>query len=151
MKLRLYLSPQVELSGYTNLCLDGVKDYAEAINEAVDDAEVIELVVDNTLEYAPQTETMSLLECMIRKLRHGGTIIFTGVDAYTVAKGFTTYNITVDEFNLALFGIPTPNVPPKAVALTLSGLANYLEQKFGLKIISKSLDRASYVIEAQRQ
>ena len=50
MKLHLHHRPNDVITGYTNMCMDNEEAYAN-LDTQVDDAEVVELIANNILEY----------------------------------------------------------------------------------------------------
>jgi len=150
MKLHLHLKPEDELNGYTNICLSETSDWSKDLDDQVDDAEVTELIANNVLEFVPLTKLIDFLAQMIRKLRHDGTIIVAGVDAYTVAKQFANYKLSIEEFNVLLHGLQQTDNDVKLATLTLHGMVNFLKEEFGLTIIRKNLEDYNYFIEAKR-
>ena len=150
MKLHLHQNPEDELNGYTNICLGATENRDEELDAAVDDAEVVELVANNVLEFIPLTDLVNFLEHLIQKLRHGGTLVITGVDAYTVAKDYTSYRLSIENFNVLLHGNQRDAANIKCATLTLHGMVNFLREEFGLTIMRQHLEDYNYVIEAKR-
>lgn len=156
MKIHLHQNPTEELNGYTNICLGDDVDGGEITNRnneldaVVDSAEAMEIVADNVLEFIPIAELMPFLEHVIGKLRHKGTLIITGVDAYTVAKDYVSYKLSIEEFNFLLHGNQCNERDVKMTTLTLHGMVSFLSKQCGLKIIGQQLEEYNYVIEVQR-
>jgi len=150
MKLHLYHRENDVLAGYTNVWM-GVENARQKLDELVDDAEVTELVANNILEYVPLEHVSDFLAHMLRKLRKNGTIIITGIDAYSVCKDYVEYKLTLEDMNLFLHGEQQSDTDIKMTTLALHGLANHIEQEFGMKILRKTIEDYTYIIEAQRQ
>jgi threonine dehydrogenase-like Zn-dependent dehydrogenase len=149
MKLHLHQNPEDTLSGYTNICLGEADSRDEALDDIVDDAEATELVCDNVLEFVPLPDLMGFLQHVIQKLRHGGTLVLTGVDAYSVSKAFVSYNLNIEEFNVLLHGNQRDETNIKVATLTLYGMVVCLRD-LGLTITRQHLEEFNYVIEATR-
>ena len=150
MKVYLHHNHEDVLSGYNNICLGETDDRCAEIDVVIDDAEAIEIIANNVLEYVPQSEVIEFLTKIVNKLQHGGTLIITGVDAYTAAKDFVSYKISIEYFNALLHGGQEGGEKTKHTTLTLHGMVNFLQTRFGLKIISKVLEEHNFSIEAQR-
>lgn len=115
-------------------------------DKLVQDAEATEIIADDIIEYIPAEQAITVISYWMRKLRHGGKLILTGIDAYLVAKAFAEHMINVDEFNGLIHGNPTN----KCINLTTFGLVHFLTENFKAKILTKRIDGYSFVIEAQR-
>ncbi len=146
MKLHLHQDPEDTLNGYTNICIKEVDNINKALDDLVDDAEVTELVAHNILEFITLPDLTGFLEHMIQKIRHGGTLIITGVDAFMVAKDYVSYKISIEDFNVLIHGISDI----KSATLNMHGMVNFLHNEFGLSIVRQNLEEYNYVIEAQR-
>lgn len=151
MKLHLHQNPEDDLNGYTNICLSAVDNRDDELDAVVDNAEVTELVADNVLEFIPLPELVGYLGHMVQKLRHGGRLVITGVDAYTVAKDYSSYRLSIEEFNILLHGNQRDEHNIKCATLTMHGMVNFLRKEFGLTIVRQHLEDYNYVIEATRQ
>lgn len=116
------------------------------LDSTVCDAEAIEILALDIIDYIPINETNKVLDHWVSKLRMGGKMIVGGVDAFSVAKAFSSYQISIDEYNELVHGVDKPRL----VSLTMGGLTSYFEQKHGLKIIKKRYDGFSYLIEVER-
>ena len=150
MKIHLHQNPEDELNGYTNICLGQAADRDEALDAVADDAEVMELIANNILEFIPLTKLIYYLEHLVKKVRHGGKIVITGIDAYAVAKDYTSYRLSIEDFNLLLHGNQRETSEIKCATLTMYGVAVFLREEFGLTITRQNLDDYNYVIEATR-
>jgi hypothetical protein len=159
MKIQLIYVPEEQLGTHLNICPTITKNDETDILKCgevtnldgfVNDAQAMEIVVNNVLDYISLSDVMNTLDHWIKKLRHGGHLILSGIDAYLIAKAFTEYKISIEEFNILLHGPQNHPLTTKRVNLTVHGLANYLTEK-GLYIIRKRIDVYDYVIEAARQ
>lgn len=149
-KIHFHINPDDELGGYTNICLGLVDNRNDEVNAHVDDAEANEIILNNVLEYILLTEITDFLGFIIGKLRHDGTLVITGVDAYTVAKDYVAYKLSIEDFNILLHGAQQDEHFIKTATLTLHGLVNFLQEEFGLEVVRKTLEDYTYVIEAKR-
>ena len=150
MKLHLHQNPTDEMNGYTNICLGTTDNRDDELDAAVDNAEVTELVANNILEFIPLPQLTNFLTHMIQKLRHKGTFIITGIDAHTVAKDYTNYKLSIEDFNILLHGNQRDDSNIKVATLTMHGMVCFLREDFGLTITRQYLDEYNYVIEAIR-
>ena len=146
MKLYVHLNPEHAMTGYTNLCVGQSENVLEDLDTLVDDAEATEIILDGVLEYIALANISKTLDRVIRKLRHAGTLIITGIDAYTVADHFSRLILNVEEFNVLLHGESTP----KLTTLTQSGVLNYCKNIFGLIVVSQSFEEYTFVIKVKR-
>lgn len=146
MKVHIHINEQDSLGGYTNICVGQVDNRNAELDKHVDDAEATEIVLNNVLEFVPLTELADFLEQIVGKLRHDGTLIITGTDAYSVSKDYVAYKMNIEDFNILIHGAPRT----KTATLTLHGMVNFLQKDFGLTIVRKSLEKYDYVVEAKR-
>jgi hypothetical protein len=150
MKIHVHINDEDALSGYIDICLGQVQDRDGELDAHVEDAEANEIILNNTLEFIPLPELTGFLTHVVKKLRHGGSLIVTGVDALSVAKDYSQYKMSIEDFNILLHGNQQDANNIKTATLTLHGMCNFLANDFGLKIIRKGLEDYNYVIEAQR-
>jgi len=150
MKLHLHQNPEDTLQGHTNICLGDADNRDEELDAVADDAEVMELIGNNVLEFIPLPELMGFLEHMVQKIRRGGKLIITGVDAYTVAKDYAAYKISIEDFNVLLHGNQRDVQNTKVATLTMHGMVAFLRHGAGLTITRQHLEDHNYVIEATR-
>lgn len=149
MKVHLHHNHDDVLNGYFNVCMSETDDPRAEIDATVDDAEATEIIANNVLEYVPQAQIVTMLNQIIGKLRHGGELVITGVDAYTVAKDYVAYKLTIEAFNILLHG-DQQGAHVKQTTLTLHGLVNFLREQFGLEIVEQGLDEYTFSIKARR-
>lgn len=140
MKINLIMGDGPSKTGYKNV------RNVQNLDMAACDAEVTEILAIDVIDYIPINETNKTLDHWVSKLRMGGKLIVGGVDAFSVAKAFSVYQISIDEYNELVHG----GDKPRLVSLTMGGLISYFEQKHGLKIIKKRYDGFSYLIEVER-
>jgi len=119
-----------------------------SIDKYVDDGELEELIVEGILDCVPITQAMNIIKSLVRKIRHGGVIIITGIDAYLVAKAFVEIRITIEKFNVLMHG--TDQDLQKTLNLTCSGVAHFLSEA-GLKVVNRRIDNFQYSVKALRQ
>ena len=143
-KTHLVLSPKIEENNDME-CHIPLHD--QNLDEYADDGELEELVSDGTVEYIPIHKVMEVLMGWVKKIKHGGTIIVSGVDAYLTAKAFVDGYISIEQFNVYVHG--TPNEDNKTVNLTTIGIVN-LMVSLGLTIKHKRLDINKFVVEGTR-
>lgn len=156
MKVLITLREKSILEDYLNFCplineeRDNVKKIdinTLSIDSYIDDGELEEIIIDNMLDCVPITQTLNILNKLIKKVKHGGTIIINGIDAYLVAKAFVEMKISIEEFNVLLHG--TDREIQRTLGLTCSGVSNFLSES-GLKIIHRRIDSFQYSVKAAR-
>lgn len=124
----------------------GYENLSDVRNLELCDAEATEILALDVIDHISVAEVNVTLDHWVSKLRMGGKLIVGGVDAFSVAKAFSVYQISIDEYNELVHG----GDKPRLVSLTMGGLTSYFEQKHGLKIIKKRYDGFSYLIEVER-
>lgn len=158
MKVNLVYGPESQVqTGFLNLSpmVEEENDIVKMcdirnLDQYVCDAEVMELVAHGVIDYIPLPEVTNVIDHWIKKLRIGGKITVSGVDAYSVAKSFTEYRIDIDTFNQLLLGQQGYPHEHKSNVLTMASLTKYLEQVHGLQIINKRYDNYMYIVNAER-
>lgn len=157
-KVNLVYGPESEVrTGFLNINPMAMEDTDDVkmcdvknLDPFICDAEVTEMVAIGVVDYMPLPEITTILDHWIKKLRIGGKITLSGVDAYSVAKSFTEYRINIDTFNQLMLGTQTTPNEHKANVLTMASLVTYLEGYHGLKILQKRYDEYYYVVTAER-
>jgi len=150
MKIHLHQNPEGHLNGYTNICLSKIDNIDDELDTVVEDAEATEIIANNVLEFIPLPKLVDFLQHLIRKLRHGGTLLITGVDAYAVAKDYVAYKLSIEDFNILIHGHQGDEHNTKLATLSLHGMVYFLKDEFALTILRQALDDYNYIIEVQR-
>lgn len=140
MKINLTMGNDPPKTGYENLT--DVRN----LDSTVCDAEATEILALDVIDYIPIDKTNKTLDHWISKLRMGGKLIVGGVDAFSVAKAFSSYQIGINEYNELIHGVNRLRL----VSLTMGGLVDYFKTKHELKIIKKRYYEFSYFIEVER-
>ena len=140
MKLNIFVTePKSRFD--QNIPLSGLSN----IDNFVEDSECMEIVVES-LDYIPMSQIVGVLEKLVTKLRHGGTISITGTDLLDMGRVIVERLYTTEELNEAIFGEGLP----KRSSLPLEELTNLLKS-FGLKIMKKRLQSSMNYVEAIRE
>ena len=85
----------------------------------------------------------------VKKMRHGGKIIVTSIDALEVAKSFSRKEIDVEVFNKAIHGNFSSVWDVFLNHTTLEELSSILE-KLGLTVTKKRINGIKLIVEAER-
>ena len=83
------------------------------------------------------------------KLRHQGTIVIGGTDAYEVCKMFSQNAIDLQELNNLFHGQQTQEWDVRLNQLTLQTVSEELEKR-GLKTLKKRINGFKFSVEAER-
>lgn len=157
MKVNLIYGEADVLSGYLNLHPFAMQDTEDVkiadiknINRWVNDAEALEIIATDALDYLVLYEVPRVLAHWISKLRHGGKIVVGGTDMQEVARGFVNGDINLETANKLLHGMQTQPHLVKRVNLTLIGVCAFLENDYGLQIMKKRKAGYNYIVEAVR-
>jgi hypothetical protein len=155
MKINLLYNSNNLLSGYLNIDPLSSEDDIQSgkkvqgnifdLNWAVEDAECTSIVAEDIINYVPAENIAQVLDNWVRKLRHNGTIIITGVDLYEVCRGINGRYIDLENANQLFYG----ETGEKKSILSGSDLTRALEE-CGLKIIKNRYNSYKYTIEAER-
>ncbi len=115
-----------------------IKNDVEASLKDVGDAECEEIVLDQVIgDVEDPVKTMT--DC-VKKLRHGGTIIITGREAFIIAEAFVIGVIDINRYN---------QLVSHANMFTLDTVGGLLES-LGLRITKKRIEDFEMVIEGTR-
>ena len=92
---------------------------------------------------------MAALSHWVKKIRRGGKIIVTSIDAHEVARSFYRKEIDVQTFNKAIHGNFTQPWDVRLSQTTLEELSSFLES-VGLQVTKKRINGIKLVVEAER-
>tara|TARA_Y100000593_G_scaffold83590_1_gene157700 strand:- start:14031 stop:14495 length:465 start_codon:yes stop_codon:yes gene_type:complete len=153
MKIRITVGDDQKLSGYTNIDpitkFDDLSVDIRDLDEVVSDAECMEILSDDVIDYLEKEESMRVISHWAKKLRHGGKIIVTSIDAHEVARSFYRKEIDVQTFNKAIHGSFTQPWDVRLSQTTLEELSSFLESN-GLQVTKKRINGIKLVVEAER-
>jgi len=114
------------------------------IDMVVNDAECTQITLES-LDYIPMVHLLPVLEKLVSKLRHGGTISVTGTDLLDMGRVITERGFSTEQLNEAIYGADLP----KRSSIPLTELANLLKS-FDLKIVKKRMQSSMNYVEATR-
>lgn len=115
------------------------------------DGEATEILAIDVVDYLSLTEVNSYIDHWVSKLRIGGKLIISGVDGFSVAKAFSSYQISIDEYNGLIHGSQTSPHLVRRTSLTLTGLEQYLVETHSLTLVHKRYDGFAFMIEVERK
>lgn len=127
-----------------------VRDDIKNLDKYADDAELMELVASDVLDYIPITECEEVMYNWFKKIRIGGTIIIGGTDLLEVCKSLSQYRLDITEANKLIHGEQEKPYLIKRINFTAVGLADYIQTKYGFKIIKKRVNNYKMIVEARR-
>lgn len=94
------------------------------------------------------TNLHTVLQNYVRKLRHGGKIVFQGVDFVQVCLAVVNRNITIFDANKLLYGGPEA-FNMNSCMVCANDIAAILGQ-LGLNVTKKAMYNGQYTVEAYR-
>ena len=110
MKVRITVGEQEKLNGYTNVDpitkFDGISIDVRNLDGLVSDAECTEIVSEGVIDYLDRRDFILAINNWVKKMRHGGKIVVTSIDALEVAKGFLKRNILFTKYSRHPFNCP---------------------------------------------
>ena len=135
-------------SGYLNI--DALENLEiRNLDEYVDNAECFEIIADDVIDYLPRQEISVVIDNWVSKLRHQGTIVIGGTDAYEVCKMFSQNAIDLQELNNLFHGQQTQEWDVRLNQLTLQTVSEELEKR-GLKTLKKRINGFKFSVDAER-
>ena len=156
MKVHISVGKDFTKPGYLNIDpITGqgnevsVKADIRNLDELVADAECVELIAENVLNYLEAGEADQALRHWVKKLRRGGKIIIGGIDAHQVSKMFYYKEINIEEFNLLAHGQFSGPWDVLMSHTTIEDLQQKLES-YDIKITKKRTDGFNLIIEGER-
>jgi len=156
MKIHISVGRDFTKPGYLNIDpITGqnnevsVKADIRNLDELVADAECVELVAENVLDYLEASEADQALRNWVKKLRRGGKIIIGGIDAHQISKMFYYKEISIEKFNLLTHGQFSKSWDVLMSHTTIEDLQQKLKD-CGIKILKKRIDGFNLVIEGER-
>ena len=153
MKVRITVGEQEKLNGYTNVDpitkFDGLSIDIRNLDDLVSDAECTEIISEGVIDYLYKDELVLSITNWVKKMRHGGKIVVTSIDALEVAKAFAKQKIDIDTFNKAIHGGFSQGWDIFLNHTTIEELSSVLE-KLGLFVTKKRINGIKLIVEAQR-
>ena len=134
MKIALYL-PEVfepQEDGYNQVDISSIGELDDAASE--------ELLVSDNLDFVDDRDAFT--DEIVKKIRYGGKVVFSGVDIFEVARGIIARNIQAQDINQILY-------------LRRCSVSNVFDickklSSLGLKIINKRINNYRYTVIAER-
>ena len=153
MKIRITVGEKEELNGYINVDpitkFEGVPSDLRNLDDIASDAECTEIISDDVIDYLDKEDYLAALSHWVKKIRRGGKIIVTSVDAYQVAKSFYRKNIDIATFNTAIHGNFSAPWDVRLSHTTIEELSDLLKSQ-GLTITKKRINGIKLIVEAER-
>ena len=138
MKLNICCSTQQKITNYTNLVLEeNTVDLNTVINSSCE-----EIIVSNVLDHLIYENAKQALREILSKLRLGGTITITGVDAKALSRMVVSESVSIEQLNQILSNTKSLN--------TIFNIRTALIQS-DLTIESDFINGYSYSIVAKRK
>ena len=153
MKIRITVGEKDKLNGYINIDpitkFDNVSVDVRDISKVASDSECVELISEDVIDYLEKKESIEALSGWIKKIRRGGKIIVTSIDAYGVAKSFYRKEIDIKTFNNIIHGNFLSPWDVRLSHTTIEELSELFESK-GLKVTKKRINGIKLMVEAER-
>jgi predicted SAM-dependent methyltransferase len=153
MKIRITVGETEKLNGYVNIDpitkFDGIASDIRNLDDIVSDSECMEILSDDVIDFLEKKESMKVLSHWIKKIRHGGKIIVTSVDAYEVAKSFYRKTFDIDIFNKAIHGSFSEPWDVRLSHTTMEELSDFFQSQ-GLIVTKKRINGIKLTVEAER-
>tara|TARA_R110002110_G_scaffold37253_6_gene123268 strand:- start:6978 stop:7442 length:465 start_codon:yes stop_codon:yes gene_type:complete len=153
MKIRITVGEKQKLNGYTNIDpitkFDDIAIDIRNLDELVSDAECTEIISEGVIDFLNRGDFVIAINNWVKKMRHGGKIIVTSIDALEVAKAFSRKEIDIEVFNQAIHGNLSSGWDVLLSHTTLEELSSILE-KLGLTVTKKRINGIKLIVEAER-
>ena len=153
MKIRITVGETEKLNGYINI--DPITKFDEIaidirnIDEVVSDAECTEIISEGVIDFLEKEESMEVLSHWIKKLRHGGRIVVTSIDAREVSRSFYKKEIDIEIFNKAMHGNFSAPWDVHLSHSTVEELSDFFESQ-NLNVTKKRINGIKLIVEAER-
>ena len=153
MKIRITVGEKEKLNGYTNIDpitkFDDISIDIRNLDGFISDAECTEIISEGVIDFLNREDFVLAINNWVKKMRHGGKIIVTSIDALEVAKSFSRKEIDVEVFNKAIHGNFSSVWDVLLNHTTLEELSSILE-KLGLTVTKKRINGIKLIVEAER-
>jgi len=144
-KLNIHNEQSETLNGYINV---NIKDKSPTeLDDLVSNAECVEILALDILDYFSLQETNNILNYLCSKLRHSGTLTVSVNDLFEISRAYYTNNISSEDAINLLFGSTSMT---KKSAISMNDLEEYFLNK-GLTIIKKRTTNYKSVIMVKRK
>ena len=153
MKIRITVGEKEKLNGYTNIDpitkFDGLSVDVRNLDSVASDAECTEIISEGVIDFLNREDFVLAINNWVKKMRHGGKIVVTSIDALEVAKSFSRKKIDIEVFNTAMHGGFSEGWDIFLSHTTLEELSSVLE-RFGLIVTKKRINGIKLIVEAKR-
>lgn len=148
MKINITPHPE-QISGYTNISPALGHDYSKMDQYEIFDAQCEEVLVNGMVDFLPIGEILPVFQHWVAKLRHGAKIKVVGTEADEVARMAFMNILSGQEFNQLVFGTQQDPWSCKRGLYTIQQVTEILAS-LGLQIVTKKIEKYTFVIEAKR-
>lgn len=151
MKINIYSKEENKRGDCQNYLIQDLLQNIALMDIQINDAEAKEIVVYNSIEYIPGPSINTFIAAILKKIRKGGHMIISGIDAYMVCKDYSQYKIKTDELLLYLFGEDAQKkscIKMSDLVSNVLGIAG--EMNIQCKVIKKRIEGYEYVLELER-
>jgi hypothetical protein len=146
-----HLDNYLNINPYGEAAEDTVVSGVQTLDEHVDNGECEEIVACNVLEYIPTPNIASTLANWVSKLRVGGTLTLSFVDAHLLAKEFGRYAIALQDYNEELHGKQDKPYMIKRSAVTLTGILDHMVASHTVKVVTKRYNNKLATVIFERE
>lgn len=153
MKVRITVGEKEKLNGYLNIDpiskFDDLSVDIRNLDDVVSDAECTEIISEDVIDFLKKDESIKVLSHWVKKIRHGGKIIVTSIDAYEVSKSFYRKTIDIAVFNKAIHGNFLEPWDVRLSHTTIEELSEFFRSQ-GLNVTKKRTNGIKLIVEAER-
>ena len=158
MKLNLLrnFDPNNCLTGYVNLCNNAPPNNEECkqsdlinLDPFCCDAEATEIFADDLIDYLNPQAIHMIFDSWIKKLGHGGKLVVTGIETYSVCKAANLRAIDIGNLNLLLRGSIDNPFMAKKFTYNIEDIVGLMKSK-GLKVVKASINDLRYCVVGER-
>tara|TARA_R110002020_G_scaffold349104_1_gene562739 strand:- start:252 stop:716 length:465 start_codon:yes stop_codon:yes gene_type:complete len=153
MKIRITVGEKEKLNGYLNIDpiakFDDLSIDIRNLDDAVSDAECTEIISDGVIDFLNRQDLVVAMKNWVKKMRHGGKIVVTSIDALEVAKSFSRKKIDIEVFNRAIHGNFTEGWDVFLSHTTMEELSSLLGS-LGLIVTKERINGIKLIVEAKR-
>ena len=149
MKINLKLGGE-DKNGYLNI--DGLKGMElRNLDEYVDDAECLEILAENILDYIPREDIEFALNNWAGKIRHQGILVIGGTEVKEVSKLFANGALSIEQWNVSVHGSQSEGSQwdVKLNQFTLEKACGELESR-DLVVTKKRVNGLEFIVEGER-
>ena len=153
MKIRVTVGEPDKLNGYINVDpvskFDDLSVDVRNLDEVAADAECTEIISEGVIDFLKKSDVAKALINWAKKIRHGGKIVVTSIDAREVSKAFYRNQMTADEFNRLIHGGFSGAWDVYLSHTTVEELSSFFEAQ-GFNVTKKRINNFKLLVEAYR-